>query len=120
VAIPQLLWFKKWRVHLPMLFFITIVISIGMWLERFVIIVVSLHRDFLPSSWGMYTPTIYDWGMFIGTLGMFFAFLFLFIRFLPAINMAEMRHLAAHKEPGGHGHAPHPTTEAEGQEAPAR
>jgi molybdopterin-containing oxidoreductase family membrane subunit len=103
-----------------MLFFITIVISIGMWLERFVIIVVSLHRDFLPSSWGMYTPTIYDWGMFIGTLGMFFAFLFLFIRFLPAINMAEMRHLAAHKEPGGHGHAPHPTTEAEGQEAPAR
>jgi molybdopterin-containing oxidoreductase family membrane subunit len=109
VAIPQLLWIKKWRMHLPMLFFITIVISIGMWLERFVIIVVSLHRDFLPSSWGMYSPTIYDWGMFVGTLGMFFFFLFLFVRFLPTINMAEMRHLAAHKEHGGH--ASHDTQE---------
>jgi Ni/Fe-hydrogenase subunit HybB-like protein len=107
VAIPQLLWVKKWRVHLPVLFFITVVISIGMWLERFVIIVVSLHRDFLPSSWGMYSPTIFDWGMFIGTLGMFFFFLFLFVRFLPTINMAEMRHLSAHKHPGTHGHGPH-------------
>jgi Ni/Fe-hydrogenase subunit HybB-like protein len=62
-----------------------------MWLERFVIIVTSLHRDFLPSSWGMYSPTIWDWTMFIGTIGLFFSLLFLFIRFLPIISIFEMR-----------------------------
>jgi molybdopterin-containing oxidoreductase family membrane subunit len=62
-----------------------------MWLERFVIIVTSLHRDFLPSSWGMYSPTMWDWTMFIGTIGLFFSLLFLFIRFLPIISIFEMR-----------------------------
>ncbi|MEP6708170.1 MAG: hydrogenase, partial [Pyrinomonadaceae bacterium] len=66
-------------------------VSIGMWLERFVIIVTSLHRDFLPSSWGMYSPTVWDFSMFIGTIGLFFALLFLFIRFLPIISIFEMR-----------------------------
>jgi len=67
------------------------IVNVGMWLERFVIVVVSLHRDFLPSSWGMYTPTVFDWSTFIGTIGLFVALLFLFIRFLPMISIFEMR-----------------------------
>jgi molybdopterin-containing oxidoreductase family membrane subunit len=88
---PQFLWFKKIRSNLLLLWFISIVVSIGMWLERFVIVVTSLHRDYLPSSWGMYKPSQWDWGMFIGTIGFFFALLFLFIRFLPMISIFEMR-----------------------------
>jgi molybdopterin-containing oxidoreductase family membrane subunit len=91
IIIPQFLWSKKVRSNLLVLWLISIVVGIGMWLERFVIIVVSLHRDFLPSSWGMYSPTMWDWTMFIGTLGLFFSLLFLFIRFLPIISIFEMR-----------------------------
>jgi molybdopterin-containing oxidoreductase family membrane subunit len=91
VIVPQFLWSKKIRSNLLVLFLISIVVSIGMWLERFVIIVTSLHRDFLPSSWGMYSPTMWDWTMFIGTIGLFFSLLFLFIRFLPIISIFEMR-----------------------------
>jgi molybdopterin-containing oxidoreductase family membrane subunit len=72
---------------------IALIVSIGMWLERFVIIVVSLHRDFLPSSWGMYRPTGWDFTTFFGTIGLFLALLFLFIRFLPMISIFEMRTL---------------------------
>ena len=74
---------------------ISIVVNVGMWLERFVIIVTSLHRDYLPSSWGMYYPTIWDWATFIGTIGLFLTLLFLFIRFLPMISIFEMRDDAA-------------------------
>jgi molybdopterin-containing oxidoreductase family membrane subunit len=88
---PQLLWIKKLRSNLLVLWLISFVVSIGMWLERFVIVVTSLHRDFLPSSWGFYSPTQWDWAMFIGTIGFFFALLFLFIRFLPMISIFEMR-----------------------------
>jgi len=88
---PQLLWIKKIRSNLLVLWLISFVVSIGMWLERFVIVVTSLHRDFLPSSWGFYSPTQWDWAMFIGTIGFFFALLFLFIRFLPMISIFEMR-----------------------------
>jgi len=88
---PQLLWFKRIRQNLLVLWLISIVVSIGMWLERFVIVVTSLHRDFLPSSWGMYQPSGWDWSMFVGTIGLFFALLFLFIRFLPMISIFEMR-----------------------------
>ena len=88
---PQLLWIKKIRSKLLVLWLISLVVSIGMWLERFVIVVTSLHRDFLPSSWGFYSPTQWDWAMFIGTIGFFFALLFLFIRFLPMISIFEMR-----------------------------
>src|SRR5467141_1686058 len=88
---PQLLWIKKLRSKLLVLWLISLVVSIGMWLERFVIVVTSLHRDFLPSSWGFYSPTQWDWAMFIGTIGFFFALLFLFIRFLPMISIFEMR-----------------------------
>jgi Ni/Fe-hydrogenase subunit HybB-like protein len=107
VAIPQVLWWKRWRQSLPMLFFVSLSISIGMWFERFVIIVVSLHRDFLPSSWGQYYPTVWDYGMFIGSIGLFFTLLFVFARLLPVINVFEMRHLVAHKahEDAHDGHA---------------
>lgn len=90
-VIPQFLWFKRFRNNLAIVFVVAIIVSIGMWLERFVIIVTSLHRDFLPSSWGMYAPTMWDWTMFIGTIGFFFALVFLFIRFLPIISIFEMR-----------------------------
>jgi molybdopterin-containing oxidoreductase family membrane subunit len=75
------------------LFLVSLVVSVGMWLERFVIIVTSLHRDFLPSSWGNYRGTIWDWSMFIGTIGLFLTLFFLFIRFLPTISIFEMRTL---------------------------
>lgn len=90
-VIPQLLWMKRVRHNLALVFIISIVVSVGMWLERFIIIVTSLHRDFLVSSWGMYSPTIWDWSMFLGTIGLFFSLLFLFIRFLPIISIFEMR-----------------------------
>jgi molybdopterin-containing oxidoreductase family membrane subunit len=94
VLVPQLLWSKKVRSSVPALFAISIAVNIGMWLERFVIIVVSLHRDFLPSSWGMYTGTEWDWATFVGTIGLFLSLLFLFIRFLPMISIFEMRTIA--------------------------
>ncbi len=88
---PQLLWFRKVRSTPWMLFFVAMVINVGMWLERFVIIVTSLTRDFLVSSWGSYSPTVWDWGLFVGTIGLFLALLFLFLRFLPMISIFEMR-----------------------------
>ena len=91
VLTPQLLWFRKVRNSVGALFAIAMVVSVGMWLERYVIIVVSLHRDFLPSSWGMYSGTIFDWSMFLGTIGLFLGLMFLFIRFLPMISIFEMR-----------------------------
>jgi molybdopterin-containing oxidoreductase family membrane subunit len=93
VIIPQLLWFKRVRVNPKVLWCITIVINVGMWLERYVIIVTSLHRDFLPSSWGMYYPTAWDWSTYIGTIGFFLFCILLFIRVLPAISIFEMREL---------------------------
>jgi molybdopterin-containing oxidoreductase family membrane subunit len=87
----QLFWFKSLRSSIPVLFVISIVINIGMWLERFVIVITSLHRDFLPSSWGMYYPTIWDWATFLGTIGFFLTLMILFMRVLPAIAMFEMR-----------------------------
>ena len=91
--IPQILWSYRMRQKIWVLFFVSIVVSIGMWLERFVIIVTSLHRDFLPSSWAMYYPTIYDFSMFFGTIGFFSLLFFLFIRFVPFISIFEMRTL---------------------------
>jgi molybdopterin-containing oxidoreductase family membrane subunit len=91
ILAPQFLWIKKVRSSPVILFVIAIIVNIGMWLERFVIIVTSLHRDFLPSSWGMYHGTIWDVATFVGTLGLFAALMFLFIRFLPMISIFEMR-----------------------------
>jgi Ni/Fe-hydrogenase subunit HybB-like protein len=91
VIFPQVLWFRRVRSNVPVLFIIALVVNVGMWLERFVIVVTSLHRDFLTSSWGNYAPTFWDWSTFIGTIGLFLALLFLFLRFLPMISIAEMR-----------------------------
>ena len=77
--------------NVPALFCMAMIVNVGMWLERYVIVVVSLHRDFLPSSWGMYHGTIFDWATFVGSIGLFLALLFLFIRFLPMISIFEMR-----------------------------
>jgi molybdopterin-containing oxidoreductase family membrane subunit len=96
--IPQLLWFRSIRNNLAILFVLSLIVNVGMWLERFVIIVTSLHRDFLPSSWGMYYPTIFDWTMFIGTIGFFLTLLLLFIRVLPVISIFEMRELVPESE----------------------
>jgi Ni/Fe-hydrogenase subunit HybB-like protein len=76
-----------------MLFVISLIVNVGMWLERFVIVVISLHRDFLPSSWAMYYPTRWDWATYVGTIGLFLTLLFLFLRFLPMISIYEMRTL---------------------------
>jgi molybdopterin-containing oxidoreductase family membrane subunit len=93
VFIPQLLWWSRVRGTVWLLWVISIVVNIGMWLERYVIVVTSLHRDFLPSSWGMYHGTWWDYATFYGTLGLFLTLIFLFIRFLPVISITEMREL---------------------------
>ncbi len=91
VLAPQVFWLKSMRTSIPALFIVSVIVSFGMWFERFIIVVTSLHRDFLPSSWGMYYPTKWDFGMFFGTIGLFVALLFLFLRFLPMISIFEMR-----------------------------
>jgi molybdopterin-containing oxidoreductase family membrane subunit len=120
VCAPQLLWFKRVRQNVPALFVMAIIVNVGMWLERYVIVVISLSRDFLPSSWGMYAGTMWDWAMYLGTLGLFLALLFLFIRFLPMISIFEMRTLLpeAHVQEG---HASHPeaSTGTKAEEKPA-
>lgn len=100
--VPLTLWKQKYRQHLPWVWIVTLFVSVGMWFERFVIIPMSLHRDFLPSSWGMYVPTIWDFGMFLGTIGLFFFLMFLFIRFLPMISIFEMRELLHRTKEGEH------------------
>ena len=85
-----------------MLWCITIIVNIGMWLERFVIVITSLHRDFMPSSWDMYYPTIWDWATYIGTIGLFLLCILLFIRVLPAISIFEMRELVHEEEEHEH------------------
>ena len=93
ILIPQVLWFKKFRVSTIWLFIISFIVLVGMWLERFIIIVVSLSRDFLTSSWGMYYPTKWDWATFIGTIGLFLTGMWLFLRLLPPMSIFELRTL---------------------------
>jgi len=94
---PQVFW-SRWARTTPWFIFImSIIVNIGMWFERFVIIVTSLHRDFLPSSWTMYTPTIVEFAILLGSFGLFFFFFFLFMKFLPAINMAELKSIVKTK-----------------------
>jgi molybdopterin-containing oxidoreductase family membrane subunit len=88
---PQFMWFKKLRTSIMFSFFISIVVNIGMWFERFVIIVTSLHRDYLPSSWTMFSPTFVDIGIFIGTIGFFFVLFLLYARTFPVIAQAEVK-----------------------------
>ncbi|HZR82247.1 MAG TPA: NrfD/PsrC family molybdoenzyme membrane anchor subunit [Candidatus Binatia bacterium] len=98
IVIPQSLWFQRVRDSVPALFILSLVVNVGMWLERFVIVVTSLSRDFLPSSWGMYYPTVWDWATYVGSIGLFLTLLFLFIRFLPMISIFEMRTLVPEAE----------------------
>jgi molybdopterin-containing oxidoreductase family membrane subunit len=93
VIAPQMLWVQKWRQSVPVLWVMSLIVGVGMWLERFIIVPVSLSRDFLPSSWNMYYPTWNDWAIYIGTIGLFGTLLFLFLRLLPMISIFEMRTL---------------------------
>jgi molybdopterin-containing oxidoreductase family membrane subunit len=107
VLSPQVFWFKRLRTSIPVMFLISILINIGMWFERFVIIVTSLHRDYLPSSWGYFHPTIVDIGCFLGSCGLFFTLFSLFIRWLPQIAMFEVKAIV----PGAQPHHPHVSEE---------
>jgi molybdopterin-containing oxidoreductase family membrane subunit len=94
VLSPQIFWFKKMRRNIWVTFFMSILVNIGMWFERFVIIVTSLYRDYLPSSWSpYYTPTIWEVGFYLGTFGLFFTCYFLFSKFFPVIAIAEIKHI---------------------------
>jgi len=95
---PQFLWFRKVRSNAWVLFAIAMVVNLGMWLERFVIVVTSLSRDFMPSAWGMYYPTRWDFAVLFGSIGLFLMLLFLFIRFLPLISIFEMRQMVNEEE----------------------
>ena len=103
VLVPQALWSQRVRKNVLVLWVVAMVVNVGMWLERFIIIVTSLHRDFLPSSWEMYYPTIWDFATLFGTIGLFVALLFLFIRFLPLISIFEMRALVRETQETGRG-----------------
>jgi molybdopterin-containing oxidoreductase family membrane subunit len=120
---PQLFWFKKLRRSIPVMFAISITTNIGMWFERFVITVTSLHRDFLPSSWDYYTATFWDWSLFVGSFGLFFTLFLLFLRFVPMVAIAEVKGVLPQADPhfygghgdgqgDGHGHSPAPAEPA--------
>jgi molybdopterin-containing oxidoreductase family membrane subunit len=98
----QLLWFKKIRTNLWLLFIISLIVNTGMWLERFMIVTISLTADYLPSSWGLFIPTQWDWGILFGSIGLFLVLLFLFIRTLPMISIFEVREFLAEKKEHGH------------------
>ncbi|MCB9232451.1 MAG: polysulfide reductase NrfD [Bacteroidia bacterium] len=104
VITPQLFWFKKVRENMLLTFIISIFVNIGMWFERFVIIATSLARDFMPANWALYTPTYVEVGIFIGTFGVFFTFFFLFAKFLPVVNMFEVKTLVKDDTVVDHGH----------------
>jgi molybdopterin-containing oxidoreductase family membrane subunit len=93
VVMPQVLWFPAVRSSQLALFLVAFVILIGMWLERYMIVITSLSRDYLPSSWGLYSGTVWDYATFVGSIGLFLSLLFLFLRFLPMISIYEMRTL---------------------------
>jgi molybdopterin-containing oxidoreductase family membrane subunit len=107
VITPNIFWFKKCRTSIPIMWVASIMVNIGMWCERFIIIVTSLHQDFLPSSWDMYSPTWVDWCIYIGTLGLFGTLFMLFLKFIPAVALSEvkelqleLKHAAHHGEHG--------------------
>jgi molybdopterin-containing oxidoreductase family membrane subunit len=91
VFIPQIFWWRKARRNIAIMFAVSLFVNIGMWFERYVIVVTSLHRDFLPSSWSMYFPTWWDWGWTFGSFGVFFSLFLLFVRFFPTIAASEVK-----------------------------
>jgi Ni/Fe-hydrogenase subunit HybB-like protein len=102
VIFPQLFWIKRIRRSIPAMFVIGITVNIGMWFERFVIIVTSLSRDFLPSSWGHYTPTFYDAGILLGSFGLFFTLILIFVRVLPVVSISEVKAVIEGGQPSKH------------------
>lgn len=105
VGFPQLFWFKKIRRNIPITFVLVLLVNVGMWFERFVIIVTSLHRDFLPASWGMYVPTMYDFGILLGSFGLFFTLLLLFVKVMPSVSLAEIKAVVPGAQPTHHHHS---------------
>lgn len=99
VVVPQLFWFKKIRNHLVIVFILSILVNVGMWFERFVIVVISLHREFLPANWGYFEPTWVDICTFLGTFGLFFTLFLLFMRFLPMIAVSEVKGVTPQADP---------------------
>jgi molybdopterin-containing oxidoreductase family membrane subunit len=104
VISPQLFWIKKLRRSIPFMFMIGVFVNVGMWFERFVITVTSLSRDFLPSSWAYYKPTLVDFGILIGSFGMFFTLLLLFTKTMPVVSIAEVKAVVDGAQPSHHGH----------------
>jgi len=105
VGFPQLFWFKKIRRNIGITFVLVLLVNVGMWFERFVIIVTSLHRDFLPASWGMYIPTMYDFGILLGSFGLFFTLLLLFVKVMPSVSLAEIKAVVPGAQPTHHHHS---------------
>jgi molybdopterin-containing oxidoreductase family membrane subunit len=101
---PQIFWVKKFRRSIPVMFALSIVVNIGMWFERFVIIVTSLHRDYLPSSWDYFIPTFWDFALLIGSFGLFFTLFLLFLRFVPMVAIAEVKNVMPQADPHFYGH----------------
>jgi molybdopterin-containing oxidoreductase family membrane subunit len=99
VVVPQLFWFKKVRTTMWLVFILSILVNVGMWFERFVIVVISLHRDFIPANWGYFRPTWVDIVTYLGTFGLFFTFFLLFIRFVPIIAIAEVKGVTPQADP---------------------
>jgi molybdopterin-containing oxidoreductase family membrane subunit len=99
VLVPQLFWFKKLRTSIPVMFVASILINVGMWFERFVIVVSSLANDFLPASWDYYKPTFWDISTFLGSFGLFITLLLLFVRYVPVIAMAEVKGVLPQSDP---------------------
>ncbi len=95
VLLPQAFWLRRARTSIPVLFFVSLFVNVGMWLERFVIVIVSLHRDFIPSIWRDYTPTLWDLSTLAGSFGLFFTMFCLFVRFVPMVAMSEVKSVAA-------------------------
>jgi molybdopterin-containing oxidoreductase family membrane subunit len=121
VISPQVFWFKKMRTSIPVLFFMSLVVNVGMWFERFVIIVTSLHRDYLPSSWAEYHPTWVEATTFLGTFGLFFTLFLLFTRVLPVIAIAEVKAVAKFaQKKAAHGHTAGAPTLAHAPAAPEK
>src|SRR5262249_54258621 len=100
LIVPQALWSKRVRNNNLAIFWIALSVNVGMWLERFIIVVTSLHRDFLPSSWGMYYTTIWDWATYLGTIGLFVMLFFVFVRLVPMISIFEMKQIVEKPEVG--------------------
>jgi Ni/Fe-hydrogenase subunit HybB-like protein len=99
VLFPQLFWLKRVRTSIPAMFVICILVNVGMWFERFVIVVTSLHRDFLPSSWSYFRPTVFDISLFLGTFGLFFTLFLLFVRYLPMVAISEVKGILPAADP---------------------